>query len=133
MNPAAALKQHWIACTAALLGVITFLSLWPLPELPELPGNDKTGHLIAYATLMLPASIRRPKYWILYGFLFVAYSGVIELIQPFVNRYAEWLDLAANSAGIFLGAVIGRSIDLFVQHIKTQKTGTAGVAPRPRQ
>lgn len=114
MNPVAALKHHWIACTVALLGVITFLSLWPLPELPELPGNDKTGHFITYATLMLPAAIRRPKYWLLYGLLFIAYSGVIELIQPFVNRYGEWLDLAANTTGILLGAVVGRSIDFIL-------------------
>jgi VanZ family protein len=112
MNPVAALKQHWIAFTLAILFVITGLSLFPLPELPDMPGNDKSGHLIAYATLMLPVAIRRPKHWLLYGLFFIAYSGVIELIQPFVNRYGEWLDLLANVTGLLLGAVIGRFFDL---------------------
>jgi len=104
-------KTYWIACTIALLLVISCLSLFPLPELPDMPGNDKTGHLIAYATLMLPTALRRPKHWILIGLCFIAFSGLIELIQPFANRYGEWLDLAANSTGILLGAIIGRSID----------------------
>ena len=105
-------KTHWIALTVLLLMGITFLSLWPLPKLPDLPGNDKTGHFLAYATLMLPAAIRRPKYWLLVGLLFIAYSGVIELIQPFVNRCGEWLDLVANTTGILLGALIGRTVDM---------------------
>jgi len=32
---------------------------------------------------------------------------VIELIQPFVNRYGEWLDLLANIAGLILGMSVG--------------------------
>lgn len=106
-------KRSWAACTFALLLVITFLSLWPLPELPDLPGTDKTHHLIAYGVLMLPTAVRKPKHWILYGFVFIAYSGVIELVQPFVNRYGEWLDLLANTLGILLGAVTGMAIRFF--------------------
>src|SRR6056297_1134254 len=111
MNPVAAIKTHWIACTGALLITITCLSLFPLPEFPDMPGNDKSGHLIAYAALMFPAALRRPKYWMLYGLLFIVFSGILELIQPFANRYGEWFDLAANSAGILIGALIGHSID----------------------
>jgi len=106
-------KTHWIASTVAILLAITFLSLWPLPELPDLPGTDKTHHLIAYGLLMLPTALRKPKHWLLYGFLFIAYSGVIELVQPFVNRCGEWLDLLANATGVLLGAVIGRTIGFF--------------------
>ena len=109
--PLRTLKTYWIALTALLLTVITYLSLWPLPELPDMPGSDKSGHLIAYAALMLPVALRKPKHWLLIGLCFIAYSGIIELIQPLVNRYAEWMDLLANSTGILLGAVIGRSID----------------------
>jgi VanZ family protein len=34
---------------------------------------------------------------------FIAWGGVIELIQPYVNRHASLLDLAANTAGIAFG------------------------------
>ena len=115
----ARIKPYWIAFTAVILLAITFLSLWPLPEFPDMPGNDKTGHFIAYATLMLPTALRRPKHWLLYGLLFIAYSGVIELIQPFVNRYGEWLDLLSNATGVLLGAAIGAGVHCFISG-KTQ-------------
>ncbi len=67
----------------------TVLSLWPLENLPPVPGSDKVQHLIAYAALMFPIALRKPKYWPLIGLLFIAWSGPIELLQPYVNRYGE--------------------------------------------
>ncbi len=46
----------------------TFLSLYPLPELPEFPGTDKTHHLVAYFFLALPSGLRKPKKWVLFVF-----------------------------------------------------------------
>jgi VanZ family protein len=100
------IKTHWVSFTLFTLTAITVLSLWPLENLPTVPGTDKTHHLIAYAALMFPVALRKPSGWIVIGLLFVAYSGVIELLQPFVNRYGEWMDLAANSAGVVGGIAI---------------------------
>jgi len=37
-------------------------------------------------------------------FLFYpAWSGGIELIQSYVNRYGEWLGLVTNASGLILG------------------------------
>ncbi|EEY99166.1 hypothetical protein VOA_001515 [Vibrio sp. RC586] len=44
---------------------------------------------------------------------FLVYSGFIELVQPYVNRYGEWLDLGANGAGL----VVGISIASFARSI----------------
>jgi len=107
-------RGHWLLLSALLLAVITTLSLLPLPALPEVPGNDKIHHYLAYASLMLPLALRRPTGWLLIGLLFLAWSGVIELIQPYVNRYGEWADLAANAAGLFTGMVIARLLDRMV-------------------
>ncbi len=95
--------QRWKSTTIFLLLVITLLSLYPLPELPEFSGTDKTHHLVAYFILALPAGLRKPQKWALFIFLFILYGGVIEMIQPYVNRYGEWLDIFANTIGVLIG------------------------------
>lgn len=101
---------YWKALTVIFLLAITLLSLWPLEELPTVPGTDKTHHVIAYGFLMLPTALRRPKNWHLIGLLFIVYSGLIECLQPYVNRYGEWLDMAANTAGIIAGIVVAECL-----------------------
>ncbi|WHI47184.1 hypothetical protein [Microbulbifer sp. VAAF005] len=98
--------NYWILLTVVFLCIITSLSLFPLPEVPNIPGTDKTNHLIAYSALMFPVALRRPSYWWLIGLFFVLWSGGIELLQPYVNRTGEWLDFAANTAGILSGTLI---------------------------
>lgn len=98
--------QHWLPVCALLLATITMLSLWPVESLPEVPGNDKIHHYIAYAALMFPLGLRRPDRWPWIGLCFFAWSGSIELIQPYVHRYGEWADLAANGAGLMSGLMI---------------------------
>ena len=104
------IEKYWIYLTLFILTIITLLSLWPLPELPPFPGGDKTHHLIAYAALMFPTAIKKPQYQSAIAFGFVAWSGAIELLQPYVNRYGEWQDLLANFAGIIIGWLIAKLI-----------------------
>jgi len=113
------IKAHWVLCSVTALVAITFLSLWPLEQLPSVPGTDKTHHLIAYALLMFPTALRKPKNWLLIGLLFIAYSGTIELLQPYVNRYGEWLDMLANSAGVACGALAAGLVNVLVARRKT--------------
>lgn len=108
------IKKHWKSLTWVIFTAITVLSLLPLNALPPAPGTDKTHHFIAYGMLMLPVALRRPKNWIIWGLFFVLYSGAIELIQPFVNRYGEWMDLLANSLGLLCGVIIARLINFLV-------------------
>jgi VanZ family protein len=105
------IKTNWIFLTLFILAFITFLSLRPLDKLPSVPGSDKVHHLIAYAALMLPTALRKPKKWLLLAFLFIAYSGIIELLQPYVNRYGEWLDMIANITGIICGFILAKFIN----------------------
>ena len=109
----ALIRTNWIAFTMVNLMIITTLSLWPLEKLPSVPGTDKTHHLIAYAVLMFPTALRKPDKWIMIGLLFIAYSGAIELLQPYVNRYGEWLDMAANTVGVICGFIVAELINLF--------------------
>ena len=99
----ALISRLWLPLTIFVWLAITLLSLTPLPELPLIPGSDKAHHLIAYGLLAFPVALRQPRYWLYISLSFIIWSGAIELIQPYVNRYGEWLDLVANSLGVLLG------------------------------
>lgn len=101
------LQRYWKPITLINLVLITTLSLWPLATLPSVPGSDKTHHFIAYAALVLPVAVRRPQGWLLMVVAAIGWSGGIELLQPYVNRYGEWLDLLANGGGVACGVVLG--------------------------
>lgn len=112
------IKNYWIVVTAFTLTAITTLSLWPMETLPSVPGSDKSHHFIAYALLMFPTALRKPNRWKGITLFFVIYSGGIELVQPYVNRYGEWLDLAANATGLLCGLILVTLINyLFPKHL----------------
>jgi len=60
---------------------------------------------------MVPTALRKPDKWLLFGLFYVAYSGAIELLQPYFNRYGEWSDMAANTAGVALGFLIAELLN----------------------
>lgn len=106
----AIIRKYWIVITLSTLTAITLLSLYPVESLPSVPGSDKTHHFIAYGALMFPTALRKPKYWQFICLFFICWSGVIELLQPYVNRYGEWLDMAANTTGIVGSLLIAQLI-----------------------
>ena len=104
------IEKHWRIVTSCLLLTITALSLWPL-DIPSAPGSDKIHHLVAYAALVFPVALRQPNRWLWFVVFFIGYSGLIELIQPYVNRYGEWLDMLANTAGVVCGIALATAIN----------------------
>lgn len=109
------IQKYWLHTTIILLISIATLSLWPAAYLPSVPGSDKTHHFIAYAALMLPTALKQSKYALVITVGFITFSGAIELIQPYVNRYGEWLDMAANILGLFCGWLLAKTILYFSQ------------------
>jgi VanZ family protein len=104
----------WKPLTAITLTAIACASLSPLPELP-LPSLllwDKIQHVVAYAVLALPVALAAPRRWPLWIVGFLMISAGIELIQPMLNRYGEWKDLVANSAGLVAGSATGIALRL---------------------
>lgn len=97
-------QRHAMALTIFLALAIGYLSLSPLDDLPRAPGGDKLHHVIAYVCLTFPMMFADARHWPRIMGPAIAYGGAIELIQPYVNRYGEWLDFAANSAGCLIGA-----------------------------
>lgn len=116
------IKQHWRVITVLVLALITIGSLYPAEHLPAMPGSDKTHHFVAYCALMLPVALRRPKYWLAFALVFIAWSGLIELIQPYVNRYGEWLDMAANTGGVLLAMIISQGLISLTYYLQKHST-----------
>tara|TARA_S200000501_G_scaffold367275_1_gene403358 strand:+ start:529 stop:792 length:264 start_codon:yes stop_codon:yes gene_type:complete len=79
-------------------------------------GVDKVYHFTAYLFLVLPISYAQPKYTRLYLFTMILISGIIEVIQPYFNRYGEWLDFLVNIIGIFIGFFLGKIIAKFIKN-----------------
>jgi hypothetical protein len=117
------IKTHWLLITLVLLVSITTLSLWPAANLPQVPGSDKTHHFISYGALMLPAALAKPKHLFYIACGFALFSGAIEIIQPYVNRYGEWLDMAANVAGLTCGFLVAKIMQFFSTKAKTNVSG----------
>ena len=109
------IQKYWFQLTLILLVSIATLSLWPAAHLPNVPGTDKTHHFIAYAALILPTALKQPKNYLTIIIGFIAFSGVIELIQPYVNRYGEWLDMLANTLGLISGWLLAKVMLYFYQ------------------
>ena len=108
------IKNHWAIITLFLLTAIATLSLWPAEHLPQVPGSDKTHHFISYGALMFPLALRKPKHWLWIALAFASFSGAIELIQPYVNRYGEWLDMLANVTGLLCGFLLAKLAEYFM-------------------
>ena len=103
-----------ISVTAVLAAVIAVLTLAQLPVHQNgVPGSDKVHHLLAFAALAFPLSAARPRLapWVVLGV--VAYGALIEIIQPYTGRHAEWGDLVADAGGAILGSVAGAAAGLW--------------------
>lgn len=90
--------------------VIAWGTLMPLEELPPVPGTDKLQHFVAFGVFVLPVCLLMPaRTWLIFA-IAVLYGALIEIIQPYVNRYGEMGDFWADAGGAVIGVVISRLI-----------------------
>jgi len=104
-----------------LLGfiIVSVSTLSPADQLPSVSGSDKLHHVIGFGSWVLLCCLgSRKRLFKMSAFIFV-WGGLIEIIQPWVNRYGEWQDFAANSVGIGLALVC---IVLFRRHVISKMT-----------
>lgn len=103
------------------LVVVSYLSLTPVPESgPQI--SDKLAHFIIWFFTALFCGFRPGKQMMLLALLVLAWSGAIELIQPYFNRFASWDDFWANFAGIVVAISIAPTLHFAVSGNK--KTAT---------
>jgi len=97
--------------TLTLALIIAVLTLMPVSAGPEgPPGLDKLSHLIAFGALAVPLSWYYPANWRAVALAAFAYGGLIEIVQPYVGRRAEWADLLADGLGALAGAWIAAQL-----------------------
>lgn len=94
--------NNWLVITIILSVVIIFFSFFSVTSHSMIQSTDKYLHAAAYFFLSFSASLRKPTNYILIFIYFVFFGIVIELVQPYFNRYFELLDILANSLGIIL-------------------------------
>jgi len=100
------MRKLWIGGGWLIVAAIVYFSLFKLAIDTEIKGGDKLGHLLAYGGLMAWWSqlYVSPATRLRLGVAFIALGAMMELAQGLTpNRYPEWLDLAANTAGVLLG------------------------------
>ncbi|MFQ5449644.1 MAG: hypothetical protein ACE5E9_03395 [Nitrospinaceae bacterium] len=90
--------------------LLIYFSLAPNPPEIDPTESDMFAHLTAYFILMLWfARIYPPNYYPLLGIGFISLGIALEIIQGFEGfRAFEYIDIAANSAGILLGWFVAR-------------------------
>jgi hypothetical protein len=89
------------------LAFATWQALMPAPVI-DAPGSDKLVHVAAFFAFALLADLGWPdaRYWLPKALPLLAYGGLIEVAQSTTaSRSAEWLDLAADGAGLALYAL----------------------------
>jgi len=95
--------------TTSLMICIGVLTLFPL-GLPDVAGSDKDHHIVAFAALVFPCAVLYPQGLTRVILAAAVYGALIEIIQPFVGRSGDFLDLIADLAGIGLGSILGLGI-----------------------
>ncbi|MEM6462232.1 MAG: VanZ family protein [Pseudomonadota bacterium] len=108
------MRQHITLCifATAFVGLaVAVLALAPL-SLGGANGSDKLFHFLVFATLAAPLPMARPRLLLPVVLAAIAYGGLLEILQPFTGRSAEWLDFGANGFGAVAGAALGAMISL---------------------
>ena len=107
------------SCLIALIWVLSLVPVFPETPLDDVAFIDKWVHVVMYGGTFT-------MFWMEYAYRQQSYdyekrcfwawlapilmSGALELLQEYCtggHRNGDWLDLAANSTGVTLAAVIG--------------------------
>lgn len=113
-------RTQWIGF---ILGAVIVLiaTLLPMQQIVSAPGSDKIHHILGFAFWASLCAFGPSKRFLGFALIIIACGGLIELIQPFVNRRAEWNDFWADVAGVASASVF----HFLVIYLKRRGTDTA--------
>ena len=101
----------------AVLIAIWVLSFLPGNGMPDVPGNDKWHHTLAYFACMFfwGQCYLAPAKRLKLAIIFILMGALIECLQGLTDyRSFEWLDMLADTVGVIL-AWLFVSVQLAVQ------------------
>ncbi|WP_018233346.1 VanZ family protein [Thioalkalivibrio thiocyanodenitrificans] len=82
-------------------------SVMPAAQVPETGLPDKLSHVAAYGILALLGLYAYPRHAPLVLAGAFGLGAALEVVQHFIpTRTFEWLDIAANGAGVLLGFLV---------------------------
>ncbi|MBM6551897.1 hypothetical protein [Marinomonas ostreistagni] len=90
------------------LGAVIVLAgtLAPAAELVPVPGNDKTHHILGFLGWAGLCALGPTRRFVAFAIVIALMGGLIELIQPYVNRHADWYDFWADTLGVALAFIV---------------------------
>lgn len=89
----------------AVLIAIWILSFLPGSGMPDVPGNDKWHHALAYFACMFlwAQCYLAPAQRLKLAIIFILMGALIECLQGLTDyRSFEWLDMLADAVGVIL-------------------------------
>ena len=86
--------------------IICVGTLTPLPQAVDVPRTDKWHHFLAFAALTYPLTVAA-AIWLLIIAFGLSFGALIEIIQPYVNRFGDVADFIADAVGVLIGFSFG--------------------------
>ena len=95
--------------TGAYFIWMAYMLLAPRPEVPPMGFAIEFLHVIAFSVLALGVGLAR-RNWLTgrWRVLLLLWAVGSEFLQILTGRYFEWIDIAQNVVGVFLGLEAGR-------------------------
>ena len=114
-----------IIFTVILTMAICVGTLTPLPDKIYTPGSDKWHHFIAFAALAYPLAAASRLYWIPALIFALCLGALIEIIQPYVNRFGDIKDFQADALGVLFGIFLAA----LIYQVKSRSVNSINVDP----
>ena len=99
--------QTGVVLTFIFALIICVGTLIPLPRAVDVPGTDKWHHFLAFVALANPLTVANRRCWLLIIAFGPSFGALIEIIQPYVNRYGDVADFTADAVGVLIGFSFG--------------------------
>ena len=101
-------RRIWLSIGLIMVLATTVTCLMPAGQLPGVGLWDKFEHLLAFGAVAFwfgSIVVRRDLPWV--ALAVVGFGGLIEIAQGAMHlgREADWLDLLADTCGVFIGVV----------------------------